>query len=61
MTVPFPLPLVPELMVSQVWFRVAVQLQPGCAATVTELCPAVPVGFADVGATEKVQGPDEPA
>ncbi len=59
-TVPVPLPLAPEVMVSQGSLLVAVQLQP--AAVVTVLLPEVAAapGVSDVGETVKVHGGGAP-
>jgi hypothetical protein len=48
-------------MVSHVWLRVAVQLQPAAAVTLVVLDPAAAEGFTDVGATVNVHGADAPA
>ena len=55
-TVPFPLPLAPEVMVSQESLLVAVHVQPVVVVTVAllELAPAA--GLSDVGETVNVQG-----
>ena len=53
-TVPFPLPLAPLVMVSQLALLVAVQLHPAPAVTLAELDPAAAALVAAVGATLKV-------
>lgn len=60
-TVPLPLPLTPDVMVSQELLLVAVQLQPAAVVTVLllELAPAP--GVSAVGETVKLQGDGAPA
>jgi hypothetical protein len=60
-TVPLPLPLTPEVIVSHESLLVAVQLQPAAAVTLLLLEVAVAGGFSDVGETLNVQGAGAPA
>ena len=60
-TVPLPLPLVPDVIVSQESLLVAVQLQPGAVVTLALLELAAAAGFSAVGETVKVQGGGAPA
>ena len=53
--VPLPLPLAPEVIVSQVALLVAVQAHPASAVTVALLEPSAAARFNVVGATVKVQ------
>ena len=55
-TVPLPLPVAPDVIVSQASLLVAVQAQPLGDVTVALPDPAVAAGFSDVGETENVQG-----
>ncbi len=55
-TVPLPLPLAPEVTVSQEALLVAVQLQPVVVVTVALLEPAAAVGLNEVGDTVNKQG-----
>ena len=55
-TVPFPLPLAPDVIVSQESLLVAVQVQPVVVATLALLELAVATGFSEVGETVNVQG-----
>ena len=54
-TVPFPLPLAPDVIVSQESLLVAVQVQPVVVVTLALLDPAVAAGLNDVGETVYVQ------
>ncbi len=60
-TVPLPLPLAPDVIVSQASLLVAVQLQPAAVVTLLLPEPAPAPGVSDVGETEKVQGGGAPA
>jgi hypothetical protein len=55
-TVPLPLPLAPEVIVSQESLLVAVQLQPAIVVTVAALDPPVAAGFTVVGDTVNTHG-----
>jgi len=57
-TVPLPLPLAPEVMVSQASLLVAVQVQLVVVVTVVLLDPAAAVGLSEAGDTVKEQGVD---
>jgi hypothetical protein len=52
--VPVPLPLAPEVIVSQEALLVAVHVQPAVVVTVAVLDPAVAAAFRVVGATVNV-------
>ena len=54
-TVPLPLPLAPDVMLSQEALLVAVQVQPVVVVTLALLDPAVAAGFNEVGDTVNVQ------
>jgi hypothetical protein len=60
-TVPFPLPLAPDVIVSQLALLVAVQLQPAAVVTLAPLELAAAAGFSAVGDTANVQGSGAPA
>ena len=60
-TVPLPLPLTPDVIVSQKSWLVAVQLQPVAVVTVVLPELAAAAGFSDVGDTVNVQGGGAPA
>ena len=55
-TVPLPLPLTPDVMVSQASLLVAVQLQPVAVVTLALLELAAAAGFSEVGDTVNVHG-----
>ncbi len=55
-TEPLPLPVAPEVTVSQEALLVAVQLQPVVVVTVALLEPAAAVGLNEVGDTANEQG-----
>ena len=55
-TEPLPLPLAPDVMVSQASLLVAAQVQPVVVVTVALLEPAAAVGLSEVGDTVKAQG-----
>ncbi len=61
MTVPFPVPLTPDVIVSQEALLVAVQLQPAAVVTVLLLELAAAPGVSVVGDTVNVQGADPAA
>ena len=60
-TVPLPLPLAPDVIVSQASLLVAVQLQPAAVVTLLLLELAAAPGFSAVGDTVTVQGGGAPA
>lgn len=60
-TVPLPLPLTPDVIVSQASLLVAVQLQPAAVVMLLLVELAVAAGLRDVGDTLKVQGGGAPA
>ncbi len=60
-TVPLPLPLTPDVMLSQVALLVAVQLQPVVVVTLALLELAAAVGFSEIGETVNEQGGAAPA